>query len=204
MIIDYSIQGTEEWRIARLGIPTASSFGKILTPTGKKSTQSKAYMNTLLAEWFTGKPKPNKTYGSMQNGNDTEDEAREVYEFITGNEVTEVGVVYKNADKLIGCSPDGLLTSKRKGAEFKCPDEHTHVGYLVDDCLPLIYIPQVQGSMYATGYDEWDFMSYHPKYPQFLITVKRDEKYIITLDQALKIFNQEMIAKRNKLMRFKK
>ncbi len=203
MIISYSEQGTDQWGRDRMAIATASSFGKILSPTGRKSTQAKAYMNVLLAEWFSGNPKPNKSFGSMQNGHDVEPEAREVYEFITGNEVCEVGVVYKNAGRLIACSPDGLLTMHRKGIEIKCPDEHTHIGYLSDDELPLTYTPQVQGSMYVTGYDEWDFMSYHPKYPPLLITVKRDEKYIIKLDQALNEFNAEMNVKRKKLMRFK-
>jgi len=57
MIIEYDIeQGSERWLQARLGIPTASAFDKIVTSTGKASTQSNAYMNKLLAEWLTGRP----------------------------------------------------------------------------------------------------------------------------------------------------
>jgi exodeoxyribonuclease (lambda-induced) len=140
----------------------------------------------------------------MQNGSDTEVEAREVYEFITGNEVCEVGVIYKNCGRLIGCSPDGLLTLLRKGLELKCPDEHTHVGYLVAEELPSVYIPQVQGSMFVTGYDEWDFMSYHQDFPPLIITVKRDEQYIAKLNKMTVDFVAEMVEKRKKLMKYKR
>ena len=47
-------QRTPEWFAARVGIPSASNFDKIFTSKGAKSTQSKAFMNTLLAEFITG------------------------------------------------------------------------------------------------------------------------------------------------------
>ena len=54
MIIHGCEQGTDEWFQARCGIPTASSFDKLITPTGKPSTQADAYMHQLLAEWVMG------------------------------------------------------------------------------------------------------------------------------------------------------
>ena len=56
IIIDNVAQGASEWAQLRLGIPTASCFDKIITSTGKASTQRNAYMNKLLAEWLTGEP----------------------------------------------------------------------------------------------------------------------------------------------------
>ena len=203
MIIDWSEQGTDEWYRSRMGIPTASAFGKIMTPTGKKSSQSDAYMNMLVAEWLLDKPQPNETFGWMDHGNETEAEARDAYEFISGNEVVPVGVVYKNAGRLVGCSPDALLTSIEKGCEIKCPAPHTHISYLLANGVPSTYIPQVQGSMYVTGYKEWDFVSYHPEFPPLIVTVKRDDDYIKKLDANLKPFIAGMIAKRKKLMRYK-
>jgi len=204
MIISYAEQGTDQWYRDRMAIPTASAFGKIMTPAGKKSSQADAYMNGLVAEWLINEPQPNETFGWMDHGNDTEDEARDVYEFITGNEVTEVGVVYKNAGRLIGCSPDALLTEHRKGAEIKCPAPHTHISYLLANGVPAKYIPQVQGSMYITGYKEWDFMSYHPDYPELIVTIPRDSGYIASLDKLMKEFVAEMVVKRKKLMRYKR
>ena len=42
-------QGSVEWFEARLGIPTASEFSRIVTPTGKLSASRHAYMGELLA-----------------------------------------------------------------------------------------------------------------------------------------------------------
>jgi hypothetical protein len=42
MITHDVTQGSPEWLEARLGIPTASEFDKIITPTGKPSTQYEA------------------------------------------------------------------------------------------------------------------------------------------------------------------
>ena len=36
-------QGSNEWIAARLGLPTASNFDKIITPGGKLSTSSRKY-----------------------------------------------------------------------------------------------------------------------------------------------------------------
>lgn len=204
MIIDFSEQGTPEWDQSRLAIPTSSKFGSIVTPTCKKSTQAEAFMNHLVAEWLEGRPVEHRTFGSMANGTETEPQARDAYEFITGNDVVETGVVYKDSDKLVGCSPDGLLCSIRKGVEIKCPDPHTHIGYLLAEKLPNIYIPQVQGSMFVTGYDEWDFMSFHPNYPPLIITVKRDEEYIEKLETVLHVFTKNMLDKREKLEQYKR
>ena len=41
-------QGSVEWFEARLGIPTASEFSRIVTPTGKLSAARVTYMGELL------------------------------------------------------------------------------------------------------------------------------------------------------------
>jgi len=47
-------QGTEEWSKARLGIPTASCFDKLVTTKGEPSKQAQKYMWQLAAEKITG------------------------------------------------------------------------------------------------------------------------------------------------------
>ena len=49
-------QGSAEWVKARLGIPTASQFSRIITSTGKLSGQADGYMHELLAESLLGEP----------------------------------------------------------------------------------------------------------------------------------------------------
>ena len=47
-------QRTPEWFAARLGVPSASNFERVITPGGKRSTQVEAYMNRLVADILTG------------------------------------------------------------------------------------------------------------------------------------------------------
>ena len=55
IVLDHD-QGSTEWIEARLGIPTASGFHRIITPTGKLSASRDAYEGELLAEWALGRP----------------------------------------------------------------------------------------------------------------------------------------------------
>jgi len=190
-------QMSDEWFSLRCGIPTASSFDKIFTTTGKPSTQSEAYMNTLLAEWLTGEKQSIKQSECMTRGIELEDEARSAYEFVTDSDVETTGIVFKDEDKLVSCSPDGLLDTK--GLEIKCPAPGTHVGYLMQGGIPTTYIQQVQGSMWVTGLDEWDFVSYCPGIKPVIITVEKDENLHIAIDEIMNKFLLDMQNKRIKL-----
>lgn len=193
-LIDYCEQGSDEWLLSR--VITASNFGKILTPTGKKSTQSKDYMSKILGQWMTGVSPDSFKSGSMDRGTELEEEAKNYYEFENNCDVETVGLIYKNDKKLISCSPDGLSDERKKGLEIKCPEQNTQIEILLSGEMPLKYIPQVQGAMWVTGLTEWDFLSYHPDMPKLLITVKKDEAYHKLLDTFIYAFLAEMLEKR--------
>lgn len=86
-----------------------------------------------------------------------------------------------------------------KGLEIKCPAAHTQVKYLFGNKLPTEYILQVQGSMWVTGLDEWDFLSYHPSLPTLLLNVKKDEAIHKALDKYVPPFIKELNEKRRKI-----
>jgi hypothetical protein len=52
------------------------------------------------------------------------------------------------------------------------------VSYLRDGDIPAKYIPQVQGCLWITEREWWDFMSYHPSMEDLIVRVYRDEAYI--------------------------
>jgi len=64
----------------------------------------------------------------------------------------------------------------------------THIKYLLDGKLPTEYFCQVQGSLYITGFETWDFFSYYPGIEPFKITVERNDEFIKKLDKALDEF----------------
>ena len=198
MIILDLEQGSEEWHLARLGIPTASNFAKIITSTGKLSTSATGYMHKLIAEYLMEKPIDIEKTEWMERGNELEADARGAYEFITDTTVDEVGLIYKDDKRLVSASPDGLINSDG-GLEIKCPSPAVHVEYLLANKCPSKYLPQVMGCMYVTGRIWWDFMSYHPDLDPLIVRVNRDEELITKMDEAINKFIVKMLDKRNQL-----
>jgi putative phage-type endonuclease len=174
IVLDHD-QGTEEWFAARLGVPSASNFAKLVTSTGKPSASAEDYINQLIAERMTGERAEIYTNSHMERGTLLEPEARSYYEFVAGKDVQEVGFCLHDTI-CAGCSPDGLVGDY--GLEIKCPSASVQVSYLRDGKLPVQYKQQVMGCMWITGAELWDFLSYHPDMPSLLITVERDQNYI--------------------------
>ena len=186
MIISPHEQGTEEWLAARLGKPSASMFSKLITMTGKPSSSAGGYINQLLGERLTGKSEPHYQNEHMIRGNELEPKARADYEFISENKVNEVGFILDDS-KRYGCSPDGLIgDSNEGGLEIKCPAQTTQAGYWRDKQSGVKkYYQQIQGCMWVTGREWWDFFSYHPDMPHVLVRVKRDKDYIEKLSEQV-------------------
>ena len=176
MLVSNFEQGSQEWLQSRLGKPTASNFGKLITPTGRPSTSAEGYINELIAQRITGELPEFYTNAAMERGNELEPAAKALYEFINGVEVVEVGLCLHDEFEC-GASPDALVGDDG-GLEVKCPLPHTHVAYLRDGKVPSKYIPQIQGCLWITGREWWDFMSYHPAMEDLIVRVERDNEYI--------------------------
>ena len=188
-------QGADEWKKARAGLISASNFNKILTPGGKKTDGKtrKDYLYQVAAERISGDPEGDDfRSGWMDRGNELEADARLWFEGHHGVLIEQVGLVYMDDRKVISCSPDGLFGGA--GLEIKCPKASTHIAYLDAGKVPTIYIPQIQGSMMVTGFDSWNFLSYHPAIKPLTQGVYRDEKYIALLREAVEEANAEVEA----------
>lgn len=193
-------QGSEEWLKARLGIPTATGFENIVTATGKKSSGQIKYMAELIEESILGLQDNTFKSNFMERGNQLEPLARSAYEFITGNDVIQVGGVYLDEHKEVMVSPDGLIPELKKGLELKCPKMSTHIRYLLEGGVPAEYIVQVQANLWVTGYDTWDFVSYCPEYQKqtiYLYTAKRDEVLMNAFDKLIPQFLNTLRAYKN-------
>lgn len=198
MIVLDMEQGTEEWLAARLGIPTASNFKKLFTATGKPSTSAETYFYELLAERLTGKPSNEYTNEWMVRGTELEPEARSTYEFIHDVQVQQIGFVYLDDRRHVGCSPDGLIGDEGL-IEIKAPKASTHVKYLLDGKVPSDYVPQVQGQLWITGRKFCDFVSYHPDCDPFIVRVDRDDDYIAGLAAEVEKLAKKLDAAMAKL-----
>lgn len=193
-------QGSQEWLSLRLGIATASNFNKIITSTGKESSQLKQYAFDLASDYFLTEPESTFKSEAMQRGNDLEAEAKNYYSLLTDTEVEEVTFIKKDQ---IGYSPDGLISSNGL-IEIKCPLKKNHLKYLIDNKLPTDYVAQVQGGLYISGREYCDFISYHPLFQEdkkmLIVRVERDEEFINKLATLLEKtieLKQEFINKIN-------
>jgi len=192
VIISDVIQGTDAWLSERAGRPTSSNFSRILTATGKRSTQRNAYLYKLAGERVTGNTEDGYKGASMQRGNELEPSARQFYQMKTGSKVDEVGLCFPDEDKKYSCSPDGIILEDKKGLEIKCPELSAATEYLYKGKLPTKYVVQVQGSMLVTGYEAWDFMSYYPGMRPLMLQVEPDIKFQATLKDAVLEFCHEL------------
>jgi len=183
MRIDQNEQGSFEWLAARLGIPSASMFAKIVTTKGAWSTSADTYINQLVAERLTGEREEVFQSHHMIRGTELEPDARDLYSLMTDSEVTEVGFCLHDT-LAAGCSPDGLI-GEDGGLEIKCPAPSTHVEYLRGGVLPSKYKQQVMGCLWITGREWWDFVSYHPTMKPLIVRVERDEEYIAALEKCV-------------------
>jgi predicted phage-related endonuclease len=189
-------QGSPEWLRARLGVPTASCFDKILSPAKLAPSASQGkYRARLLAEWYLGQPLDEPESGFMQRGTQLEGEAVKWFEFTTGMDAAEVGFcLTDNGDA--GASPDRLVGTDGL-LEIKCPSAETHMGYLLSGFDE--YVLQVQGQLWVTGRQFAYQLSYHPSIPSVLKRVERDDKTIKAIAEHVPAFAATVAAGRETL-----
>ncbi len=183
-------QGSPEWFKARLGIPTASEFATV-TASGKAGADSKTrktYLLKLAGEILTGEPMESYSNAHMERGKAMEDEARNLYAFMQDVDPQRVGFI-RNGQK--GCSPDSLIGTDG-GLEIKTCLPHIQIDRLIKGDLPPEHKAQVQGCLWITGREWWDFVSYWPSLPLFVTRVHRDNGYIANLAGVVDAFNDDL------------
>lgn len=206
MIISEADQGSAEWFTLRMGIPTASEFHRIIQPGGEPRFKKNgepyktsagelsegrwAYAYELAIERLLKESK--MTIDGLQwveRGKMLEADAVELYEAIYGP-TAKCGFLMPDT-KIWGCSPDRLLCDDVGGLEIKCPSGPKHLAYFIDG-PGTNYKCQVQGSLLISGFDHWDFLSYHPQLPEVLIRFERDQPFIDKMEAGLRQFLTEI------------
>ena len=185
IIVKDLIQGSDEWLQARVGMITMSNAKQLLT-AGKGVTRT-TYIIGVAAEKMTGVPAEKINVWDMERGNLLEPFARAAYEAYTDCEIEEVGLVYLDEDKRVSASPDGFRKGESHGLEIKCQAPKNHMKTIIESTNPKQFIAQIQGSMWVTGYDKWDYCSFCPEFkdaPLFVMTVKRDEEMIAKIKES--------------------
>lgn len=198
-----NLQGSEGWFLERAGRATASEFSSVLAK-GQGKTRA-AYLRRIVTERLTGKPAETFSNAHTTRGTLQEPLARLAYEAHTGEPVEEVGFI-KHAEIMAGCSPDGLIGSAG-GGEFKCVIPTVQLETILGAEYPSEHRAQVQGNLWITGRQWWDFVSYSPDMPEhlrlYVYRVLRDETYIALLDKEVRAFLVEVDKLCDRLLRMR-
>ncbi|MCP3921708.1 MAG: YqaJ viral recombinase family protein [Desulfobacterales bacterium] len=189
-------QGSEKWHAFRSVRITGSRFGDVLAKPTTKRYQN--YQREII-EALEGVPTFSKGDEPWyRHGKVLEPEARRRYEWETGYEVIEKGVIVHSEFDFISISPDGLINQIRTkgGLEIKGRKSLKEHMMSVKKGIPSLHKPQVIGSLWVSEREWWDFMSYykHPKTKQILHHIHRvypDQEYFKRLQEAcLNFWNQ--------------
>lgn len=182
---------TPEHAQARCGNATASEFESILA--GGKGKTRDAYLHRIVAERLTNKPA--ETFSGMhtRRGEDQEPRGQMAYVARTGNIVeTPEPLFIKHPELAAGCSPDGLIETDG-GWECKSVIPAVQVETIRNGAYPAKHKPQVQGCLWITHRQWWDFTSYcpdmlDPRLRVYIFRVERDEQYIAMLEKEVRRF----------------
>lgn len=163
MIVSNVEQGSVDWHNLRHGKVTGSKLKGVY---GIR-TASQTILKTIVSERMTELDLENFCGKKMEWGNQWESMALEKAAEYRGIDFEVCGMMISEEMEGFGLSPDGVYYQKKVivgGAECKCPDSHTHVGYMLGDELPKEYKWQVLGNFIMSDKIEWwDFVSFDPR-----------------------------------------
>lgn len=198
-------QGSYEWLVERIPCVTASKVADVMAK-GQGKSRAK-YLSTKFCEIVTGRP--TKTYKSakMQDGNDREQTAREIYEQIKNCVVVQRPFAYL-ADEGLGASVDGDVDDDGL-VEFKNVMSSEQIELLTTGKIKDRYVKQMQTQMYVRNKKWCDFVSValgdeeSGELPDNLkvkiIRVYRDEEMILRIRKEVAFFHHDLRELRKKL-----
>lgn len=192
-------QGTPEWHALRCGKVTASRIADVCakTKTGWGASREN-YMAELIAERLTGQQAEGFQSAAMKWGSQTEQQARDAYEFYRGATIEKIAFVDHPRIAMSGASPDGLVGDDGH-VEIKCPNTATHIETLLSGRIERRYVFQMQWQMACTGRKWNDFISFDPRMPEdmrlWVDRVYRADEIISELEEIVSQFLAETAAK---------
>ena len=197
-ILENVEQRSDEWFAARRGIVTASTVGKLLTPTLRVASndESRGLTALLVAERITGHTEDTYVSADMWRGIEHEPIARDIY---SGNyeQAVECGFMRRDEDDwTLGYSPDGLVGDDGL-LEIKCPRSKTHLSTILADRVPPYYMAQLQAGLLVSGRKWIDFVSFCGGMPLWVKRVYPDPAWheaIVAACQQFETTAAEMVA----------
>ncbi len=194
-------QGSTEWKLMRAGKVTASRVHTIVAKqkNGSYYAERETYAYELAIEQLTGQPTEIPSNQYMQWGTDHEGQAADEYAKHTFSVIGKVGFIPHPTIFNSGASPDRTIDDDGL-LEIKCPTTKTHVNTIRTGEVPKTYFSQIQWQLACMPERTYaDFASFDPRMPEkgrlFVKRVERDNLYIAQLEEAVRNFLDNEVAK---------
>lgn len=191
-------QRSEEWFAARMGIPTASEFGAIMSQ-GEEARMRSRYLYRLAGEILSGQPAETYTNRAMERGIAMEPAAIANYEFLHPDaQVERIGFVKRTVRKIhgdivVGCSPDALVGADGL-LQVKTMQPDLLAEFIDRGRFPTEHRWQAHGEIWVTG-RAWCtlkvFYDGFPVSPEFVI--ERNEAMIRQLSDEVERFSYDLV-----------
>ena len=199
-------QGSEAWKLLKVGKVSASRMADLLAKTKSGASASRAkYMAQLLCERMTGQPTEFFTTAAMQRGTEIEPIARAAYEAENLTSVEQVAWVEHPTIPMAGCSPDGFV-GEHGLIEIKCKEIHNHLDSILNDRIDPDHQAQMMWQMCVTGRQWCDYVCFDDRAPEglqlFVKRLHRDEEKIKQMEDEVRTFLKDlesMIQKLNEI-----
>ena len=215
---DQQITFVERIRAGNARTEAAKAAGYSKAPTGEKidralkgeevgdySEAAKNYAFRLAVERISGFPLDEGGFDTyaMRRGHELEPEARALHEERIGTLIEHAGFVVSDCGRF-GASADGLIDNDG-GSEYKCLINPERIRAILFDGDISEFTDQVQGGLWLTGRDYWDFALYCPALAPAgreleIHRLERDDEYIASLEADLSEFDLLVERYRGELM----
>lgn len=183
-------QGSQSWLDARCGLLTASTIGRLITPTTLKvadNETSRGLTMQLAAERITGHVDYVHPTFDMQRGTDDEPFARDIYREHFAP-VDEIGFMVRDFGSYrIGFSPDGLVGDDGL-IEIKSRRPKEHLKTVLKGLPPLENMAQMHAGMLVSGREWCDYVSYSAGLPLWVKRVYPDDRWLDAIGAAAEQF----------------
>jgi predicted phage-related endonuclease len=186
-------QGSEQWLQARCGLLTASTIGRLITPTGKLASndKSRALEWELLAQRISNYVEPQYIGDAMLRGQEEEIYARLLYAEKIAPVRTVALITNERLGFKLGYSPDGLVGDDGL-IECKSRAQRFQVETIITDEVPAEYVPQIQCGLFVTERKWLDFLSYSNGLPMMVARVEPCPIWQETIQEAACEFERRL------------
>ena len=190
-------QQSPEWWAAKMGVPSASDFRKVLA--GGEGKTRDDYMKMLMGEIVYGYRRAEFRNADMDRGNMMEPYLRNQYAMMSDVDPLQVGFVKRKLK--VGCagySPDSFVGTDGL-LEIKTTKPEILHDIMKAGRIPPEHIPQCQGGMWLTDRAWVDVvigLEPTPGYvgsKLFIRRMRRDEAIIKRIEIAVEVFNEELL-----------